>query len=326
MSYIGDTHWKKFKKLLLISKAIIKNHGFNYFFYVIKLEIEKQGLNIFHPDAKPIEAQSNKLFQKQYTKFLESYHNEFNKKLSSLTYLSHQPIIKIIIMFDKKNKFKLNDTLISLQNQTYKNWNILLVEKTHNDDNLNLEIAHHSNFIYSKSFGDANIFHKEILSDNSEFVGFLNPGDVLDSSALHEFIHKINQNNLIDILYSDNDILKNNLRKNPFFKPNWSPYLQHSMNYLSSLCLIKKVLLKNIHMNSIISDCLEYDIILKSIEQSEKILHIPLPLCSIIRQTLSKNQLDCKKRSLIEYLKRRKILADVKKGILKNTFRINNYY
>jgi len=75
-------------------------------------------------------------------------------------------------------------------------------------------------------------------------------------------------------------------------------------------------------MNSLISDCLEYDIILKSIEKSEKILHIPLPLCSITTQTLSENQIDCKKRSLIEHLKRKKILADVKKGIVKNTFRI----
>lgn len=323
MSYIGYTPWKKFKKLLMLSKAIIKHYGFNYFFYVVKAELRKQGFSVFHLDAKPLDTQSNELFQEQYTKFIESYHDKFNKKLPSLKNLSIQPKIKIIVMFDRKNISKLNETLNSLKNQTYSNWSIVLYENISDRKEFSLDNVNNiQNLSISKSFGDGTILYQEILDGDSDLIGFVNSGDVLDSSALHVFVQKFNHNPSIDIFYSDNDAIENNSRKNPFFKPDWSPYLQNSMNYLSSLCLIKKDLIKNISMKPKIVPCLEYDIILKCIEQSNQILHIPLPLCSVKQQEISTTFIDCQNSSLISHLKKINVKADVKQGIVKNTIQI----
>ena len=122
------------------------------------------------------------------------------------------------------------------------------------------------------------------MNSKYDLIGFLKPGNLLDSFTLSQFVLKLNKNREYDIFYSDNDIIEGGIRKNPFFKPDWSPYLQKSMNYLSSLCLVKKELFEKISLESKFLGCLEYDVILKCVEKSDKIFHIPLPLCSVKRQ------------------------------------------
>jgi len=66
MSYIGDTPWKKLKKLFRISYDLINQFGIRYFIYVMRQEYEKQGFSMFSPDEKPLDAVSNPLFQEKY--------------------------------------------------------------------------------------------------------------------------------------------------------------------------------------------------------------------------------------------------------------------
>ena len=48
MSYIGDTPWKKLKKLFMISTDLIKHYGIRYFIYVMRAEYEKKGFSMFN--------------------------------------------------------------------------------------------------------------------------------------------------------------------------------------------------------------------------------------------------------------------------------------
>ena len=324
MSYIGYTPWKKLKKLFLLSRGLIKHYGIRYFIYVVKLELRTQGFSVFSLDAKPQDAVSNPLFQEKYLKLLEYYKEKFTNELLPQKEFSYMPTIKIIIIFNKNNFDQLQHTIDSLQNQSYQNWNALLFFiDSNNNISLPSQIKEISKINISQSDGNVRKFFDEILNDKFDFIGFLPPGNLLDSFALSQFVLKLNKNREYDILYSDNDIIEDGLRKNPFFKPDWSPYLQNSMNYISSLCLVKKELIEKISLESKFLDCLEYDVILKCVEKSNKILHIPLPLCSIKHQNPSKLYLQYKKLSLTNHLKRMNISAKVELSILKNTFRIH---
>ena len=77
MSYIGDTPWKKLKKLFMISTDLIKHYGIRYFIYVMRAEYEKKGFSMFRPDEKPLDATSNPLYQEQYTKLLGYFKEKF---------------------------------------------------------------------------------------------------------------------------------------------------------------------------------------------------------------------------------------------------------
>jgi len=324
MSYIGYTPQKKLKKLFRLSREIIKHFGMRYFIYVVRLELKKQGLGMFSLDKKPLDAVSNPLFQEKYLKLLEHFKEKFTNELLHQKEFSYLPTVRIIIIFNKNNIEQLQHTINSIQNQSYQNWNILLFSTDSNDViSLSSQIKITSKISISQSKGNTKKFYDEIMNSKHDLIGFLKPGNLLDSFALSQFVLKLNKNRDYDILYSDNDIIEGGIRKNPFFKPDWSPYLQNSMNYLSSLCLVKKELFEKISLESKFLDCLEYDTILKCVEKSDKIFHIPLPLCSVKRQHSSKSDSVSQKSSLIDHLKRMNIPAEVEQGIVKDTFRIH---
>jgi len=323
MSYIGDTPWKKLKKLFMISTDLIKHYGIRYFIYVMRVEYEKKGFSMFTPDEKPLDAISNPLFQEQYTKLLGRFKEKFTNELLHEKEFSYLPTVRIIVIFNKNNVDQLQHTINSLQNQSYQNWDLFLFSKDlDNKISLPPQINEISKISISKSKGKFLKFYKEIMSGEYDLIGFLEPGDLLDSFALSQFVLKFNKNKEYDILYSDNDTVEDGIKQNPFFKPDWSPYLQHSMNYISSFCLIKKELFEKISLESKYLDCMEYDILLKCVEKSDKIFHIPLPLCSVQDQNYSGYYSNLQKLSLAHHLKRMNIFANVENGIVKNTFRI----
>ena len=70
--YVGYTRWKKLKKLYHISRGLIFLHGIKYFWYVVKLELRKNGLGIFDADQKPISAFDDISFHEQYQNYLKN--------------------------------------------------------------------------------------------------------------------------------------------------------------------------------------------------------------------------------------------------------------
>ena len=133
MSYIGDTPWKKLKKLFMISTDLIKHYGIRYFIYVMRVEYEKKGFSMFVPDEKPLDAISNPLFQEKYTKLLGYFKEKFTNELLHQKEFSYLPTVRIIIIFNKNNIEQLQHTINSIQNQSYQNWNILLFSTDSND-------------------------------------------------------------------------------------------------------------------------------------------------------------------------------------------------
>ena len=312
MSYIGDTPWKKLKKLFIISTDLIKHYGIRYFIYVMRVEYEKKGFSMFVPDEKPLDAISNPLFQEQYTKLLGYFKEKFTNELLHEKKFPYPPTVRIIIIFNKNNIDQLQHTINSIQNQSYQNWNVLLFSTDSNNKiSLPSQIKETSKINMSQSKGNTKKFYDEIMNSKYDLIGFLKPGNLLDSFTLSQFVLKLNKNREYDIFYSDNDTIEGGIRKNPFFKPDWSPYLQKSMNYLSSLCLVKKELFEKISLESKFLGCLEYDVILKCVEKSDKIFHIPLPLCYVKHQHSSKSYLASQKLSLTHHLKSMNISANV---------------
>ena len=76
---------------------------------------------------------------------------------------------------------------------------------------------------------------------NGDFICFIQSGDKLSKNALFKITYFINNNPDSDLIYTDHDFFDgNNLRTNPFFKPDWSPILFQSVDYLSTFFIVKK--------------------------------------------------------------------------------------
>ena len=79
---------------------------------------------------------------------------------------------------------------------------------------------------------------------SGEFVALLDHDDELSQDALYYVVDALNRSPDLDILYSDEDkIDENGRRYDPFFKPDWSPDLLLSENYIAHLLVARRSLM-----------------------------------------------------------------------------------
>ena len=284
-----------------------------YFLYVVNMELKKNGLAVFALDQKPISRFDDIQQIKKYKNYLKYLNKKLLKeRLDKSNKISYMPLISIILIINDKNFDDLKNTIDSIKNQTYDNWQIIIfsTDSLKNTSRINELIENNnSKIVFYDKLSDT--FFNNIFSFNSDFMGFLDTGIELSKFALHEFISEINQHPNSEIFYSDHDYLdKNNVRVDPFFKPNWSPYLFRSMDYLSSFYIIKKTVFEKINFDLIIYNCFNFDILLQSTEITKFIHHISIPLYSIKHNQML--DVNSKKLALSNHLKRINVKAIVK--------------
>ena len=316
----------KIKKLTKLSLEIIKTYGLSYYLHVALEELESQKLDILRSDNTKIQKLENMAKEsntEKYNAYIEKLELTTTDKNILENQLNYKPKFTIIIRADKTNLGYIKPSFTSIKEQVYDNYEIIILQSNDNLKDLiikNLDHANNNETITNITFiSKINDVQKNIHGD---FVCVLEPGNKLHNSALFRTCEFLNKNINSEIIYTDNDSLdKDGNRIEPFFKPDWSPYLFFSMNYLSPLCFIRKEIFNKLSLNEISSSTLHYEIILKAIEISKKIKHMSLPLCSIPQKSFS-NQFLEKKNILSSYLKRKKINATVRSNAKSDIFNV----
>ena len=151
----------------------------------------------------------------------------------------------------------------------------------------------------------------------ADYFIFLSNFSILHCDFLFNIVSKINQNFLGDVYYCDEDfIAKDGKRINPFFKPDWSPYLLRSFNYIGNSFVIRKQLLDKLS-NFVLDKNFHYDLILHCAEISTKFIHVSIPCCSILK-TDNIDQTEV----LSQHIQRLGLNAEVERGKAIDTLRV----
>ena len=110
-----------------------------------------------------------------------------------------------------------------------------------------------------------------------EFVALLDHDDELSPDALFEVVACLATEPELDLLYSDEDKLDvDGQRVEPFFKPDWSPDLLLSMNYVAHLTVLRRSLVEAAGgFRRGFDGSQDYDLLLRVTEQTARIAHIP---------------------------------------------------
>jgi len=320
MSYIASTRLKKLKKLFIISKAIIYHWGWKYFFYIVKLEFKKGKFSIFKADQKPIPFFQRSSFQIDYEKYLDFIEEKFSKE--PFDYKSSQTQITFLLFYESSKLNNLQNILKSFLDQSYSNWNLVLLPKDRTKL-INITQIPLNEKISLLSDCDNKTILDKINELDPDFVGFLDSYVVLPTYSLTEFVKFLNNTNNSDILYSDHDrIDRNGKRYDPFFKPDWSPITFYSFDYVSPLYMIKKSIVEKTLKTITLDDYFSFDLLLHCVNLTNKISHIPFPLCSI-NDTDASSVNESKKYILTKHISKNKIAAKIENGLLPNTFRIH---
>ncbi len=324
MIFIANSYQKKLKKLFLLSKNLIKQYGFRYSFRIFFEEFFKQKRNLFKPDEIP------KLNFEQFTSDYESFKQKHvltpNKiKLIRNELLKfHHKFSFTFILLNFENSSNLISSIHSISNQIYDNFDLIIVNSDNKTLNLNIiknEFKSLKIQLIQKTI-DSKRFTQIISETESDFVAILDTTIILQSDLLYHVLKNLNQNTS-DIFYFDEDFInERDIRVNPFFKPDWSPNLFYSMNYLGYFCIIKKSILQQVKKFEFHTyyDFI-YDLILQCTELTKNISHVSLPLFSTKNQKHTHS--DYTKLSLTNHFKKIGINVNVKDGFLQNTYRIN---
>ena len=110
-----------------------------------------------------------------------------------------------------------------------------------------------------------------------DYVCFLDHDDTLSPHALAYLCETLDRHPAADLLYSDEDkIDAKGKRFEPFFKPDWSPALLLSENYICHLLVLSQDLARKIgRLNPDCDGSQDYDLTLRASEQATEIRHVP---------------------------------------------------
>ena len=200
-------------------------------------------------------------------------------------HFQYAPKISIVVPLYKTPENYLREFVQSVQAQTYKNWELcfsdgsgkdspiegVLNELTHKDPRIRvvytgeqLQISENTNEALKIAAGD--------------FIAFSDHDDLLAPDALYECVKALNEDRSIELLYTDEDKvdMKGNKFFMPHFKQDFNIDLLRSINYICHLFVVKREILEQVGMlNPEFDGAQDYDFVLRCVEKSEHIHHIP---------------------------------------------------
>ena len=311
----ANTRIRKLKKLYSISSEIIRQFGLKYYIRTALEELTKQKGKLFAPDEL---SSMQKEFSIDYETYLQrqNTHNvEFIQQ--NISKLHKKPKFSFLLIIDKHSTLEnIKQSLDSISNQFYENFNLYLINlstKQISTEFSSIKI----NVIKKQNEHKIN----EIISQiDSDFIGILHSEIILQRDLLYQVVKEFNQDSGSDIFYFDEDYMdKTSERSNPFFKPDWSPYLLRSMNYLGEFFLVRNSIFQQINDVELKNINFFYDLILRCSEITQKFSHISKPLFSNKKNT---QYHESHITALSDHIKRIGLDATVENGISFNTFRV----
>jgi GT2 family glycosyltransferase len=149
---------------------------------------------------------------------------------------------------------------------------------------------------------------------NGEWVTFLDHDDIIEPDALFQNVSLLQGNRELDLIYSDEDKLTEQGFDSPMLKPDWSPDFFLSCNYLCHMIFLRRNVAREVGgFQAQFDGSQDYDLLLRVIDRTNRILHIPRVLyhwrrsenssASDVRQ--KPGQLEASLLAIETYLKRR---------------------
>ena len=184
-----------------------------------------------------------------------------------------------VVPIHENDRTSLECTVQSVLRQTDPAWEIILVAPRHLQVMAEewLDIDWRIRRLVSPAESDEiqNTLQATIQA-TAQFMGILTQGDIVDDDLLKRIGQKVRVAPLSDVIYTDEIChLGNSLFGEPFYKPDWSPEHQCSVNMLGRFLAIRKSLLLNLRLSgSGAPEAREYEFALAVTRQARHIAHI----------------------------------------------------
>ncbi len=194
------------------------------------------------------------------------------------------PSFGIVVPLYKTPLVLFNDMCRSVMQQSYANWQLVLVNASPEDEGLAsavnkvcVEDSRITCVTLDRNYGISLNTRRGIEACTGDFVCFLDHDDLLEPNALFEYAAAIYEKDDIDLIYSDEDkMTPRGKLTDPFFKPDFSIDLLRNVNYICHFLSIRATLLSTLEPSDAELDgAQDHDLTFKAIEGARRIHHVP---------------------------------------------------
>lgn len=255
---------RHFIELLFKGRRIFKAFGPTYFVQRTWQYIKRRG---WRSATKPVD------IDEQYQKWLN---REKVQSLSTAQGLENPVHISILITGSEARLDQLERVINSVFAQISPNWKLGFSRNLSGDPSI-LE------YIANLSKVDERIRLGLTDHSDSEHVLLVPADAILRDNAVSFLQRELAANPTVDLIYFDEDKYDDitGRRFAPQFKPDWSPHLIWSFNYIGSMIMVSKRIFDQLAiLEQEFDDILTYDLILRASEISSLISYVPKVLYS----------------------------------------------
>ena len=254
----------------------------------------------------------------------------------SIENFENKPLISIVMPVYNVDPKWLDLAIQSIENQWYVHWELCITDdKSPSTDTIeylkNLNNPKIKIVFLEKNLNISGATNAALEIVTGEYIALMDNDDEITPDALYEMVKVINEKDA-DFIYSDEDFISTEgVHSNPHFKPDFSPDLLLSHNYITHFTCFKRALLDKVgSYHSEFDGAQDYDLFLRLTEQTSKIEHIAKVLYHwrMLETSTSANSeakpeaIERGKAVLEAALKRRSIDATIEHGNMHHYFRV----
>jgi GT2 family glycosyltransferase len=253
--------------------------------------------------------------------------------------LAYRPKISVLVPTYNTEPQWLKEAIDSVRAQIYDNWELCIADdgSPRRDTRATLRRYRRGEPRIKLAFlkrnrGIVAASNAALEMATGEYVALLDHDDVLHPDALFEVAKVLGERSDADFIYTDEDKLEMDGRRvEPFFKPDWSPDLLDSLNYVTHMSVFRKELVDRLGgFRKGFDGSQDYDLILRATEAAESIVHIPKPVYSwrkapgsaAASSEAKPYAYEAAKRALQESLERRGYQGRVEDGPFTGHYRV----
>jgi O-antigen biosynthesis protein len=235
------------------------------------------------PEAPPVSGPPKELRYQDWIDENEPDSKELDRQRIEAKNLPVRSLLSIIVPVYNLDIPLLKACMDSVLEQTYENWELCVADGSEGTETATYlsGLANRDGRIHYRKITNGGISRNSNAALNlasGEFVIFLDHDDSLAPFALFEVASLLNRNADADLIYSDHDYLEHtgNRRVHPLFKPDWSPEIMFSANYITHLTVVRRSLVDAVgRFDPEMDGAQDWDLFLKVAERTSRISHIP---------------------------------------------------
>lgn len=194
-----------------------------------------------------------------------------------------RPLVSIVMPVYNTRLDWLYDAIESVRAQSYTNWELCIADDASSHGEVRTALQRYAAedprikaMFREQNGGIAAASNNALALAEGAYVALLDHDDVLAPHALHRMVAHVLEHPEDGLVYSDEDKLRPDGRRGfPFFKPDWSPDLLLSVNYVCHFTMIRRDLVTaagGFHPG--FDGSQDYDLILRVIDLGTPVGHV----------------------------------------------------